>query len=474
MKNSIPKKGYSEKEIFNHFDSFQQVDTDWKSGKTFGAVYYPGDNYARVISKSYSKFIHENAFDPQLFKSILSMEKEVVEQISDLVSPETKLYGSLTSGGTESIFLSLLSARDWSKEKKGIDNPEVILSSTAHPAFLKALRFLKIKSVIIDVDSNLTFDLKKVETKINSNTIMLIGSAPAYPYGVIDPIEKLSELALKYHLLLHVDACIGGFFLSYLKKLNYSIPSFNFDLKGVTSLSVDLHKYAYAPKGSSILFYRDAELRLSQYSVYSNWQGGIYASTSFMGTKPGGVVASTWAALNHIGEDGYIDLTKKTMNAVGKIIDYINSNTYLEPIGKPDMSLLAFKVKENKTYQLADLLNDKGWYIGRLQNPEGIHLVVSCIHTDEVIEAFLKDIDWSLEKLFSPNFRSNLQKVGDGVIKKVLNLLPFNQLKKTLTNQAEKTSKKPFKKRIIYDIKENLNSNESDDLFRSIMERLYS
>ncbi len=474
MKNSIPKKGYSEKEIFNHFDSFQQVDTDWKSGKTFGAVYYPGDNYAKVISKSYSKFIHENAFDPQLFKSILSMEKEVVEQVSNLVSPGTKLYGSLTSGGTESIFLSLLSARDWSKEKKGIDNPEVILSSTAHPAFLKALRFLKIKPVVIDLDSDLTFDVKKVETKINSNTIVLIGSAPAYPYGVIDPIEKLSELALKYNLLLHVDACIGGFFLSYLKRLNYSIPSFNFDLKGVTSLSVDLHKYAYAPKGSSILLYRDAELRLSQYSVYSNWQGGIYASTSFMGTKPGGVVASTWAALNHIGEDGYIDLTKKTMNAVGKIVDYINSNTYLEPIGKPDMSLLAFKVKENKTYQLADLLNDKGWYIGRLQNPEGIHLVVSCIHTDEVIEAFLKDIDWSLEKLFSPNFSSNLQKVGDGVIKKVLNLLPFNQLKKTLTNQAEKTSKKPSKKRIIYDIKENLNSNESDDLFRSIMERFYS
>ena len=474
MKNSIPKKGYSEKEIFNHFDSFQQVDTDWKSGKTFGAVYYPGDNYARVISKSYSKFIHENAFDPQLFKSILSMEKEVVEQVGNLISPETKLYGSLTSGGTESIFLSLLSARDWSKEKKGIDNPEVILSSTAHPAFLKALRFLKIKPIVIDVDSDLIFDLKKVETKINSNTIMLIGSAPAYPYGVIDPIEKLSELALKYHLLLHVDACIGGFFLSYLKKLNYSIPLFNFDLKGVTSLSVDLHKYAYAPKGSSILLYRDAELRLSQYSVYSNWQGGIYASTSFMGTKPGGVVASTWAALNHIGEDGYIDLTKKTMNAVGKIVDYINTNNYLEPIGNPDMSLLAFKVKENKTYQLADLLNDKGWYIGRLQNPEGIHLVVSCIHTDEVIDAFLKDINVSLEKLFSPNFSSNLQKVGDGLIKKVLNLLPFNQLKRTLTNQAEKTFKKPSKKRIIYDIKENLNSNESDDLFRSIMERLYS
>ena len=163
MKNSIPKKGYSEKEIFNHFDSFQQVDTDWKSGKTFGAVYYPGDNYARVISKSYSKFIHENAFDPQLFKSILSMEKEVVEQVSDLVSPETKLYGSLTSGGTESIFLSLLSARDWSKDKKGIESPEVILSSSAHPAFLKALRFLKIKPIIIDVDSNLTFDLKKVD-----------------------------------------------------------------------------------------------------------------------------------------------------------------------------------------------------------------------------------------------------------------------------------------------------------------------
>ena len=164
----------------------------------------------------------------------------------------------------------------------------------------------------------------------------------------IDPISKLSELAVKHNLLLHVDACIGGFFLSYLKKMGKIVQDFNFTLPGVTSLSVDLHKYAYAPKGSSVLLYRNSEHRLSQYSVYSGWQGGIYASTTFMGTKPGGVVASIWTALNHIGDDGS-RINKSTMSSVKKVINYIESNIHLELIANPDMSLIAFKVKDNSS-----------------------------------------------------------------------------------------------------------------------------
>ena len=193
-----------------------------------------------------------------------------------------------------------------------------------------------------------------------------------------------------------------------------------------------------------------------------------------MGTKPGGVVASTWTALNHIGDDGYLELTKSTMNAVDRIIKYIESNIHLELIGNPDMSLIAFKVKENNTYELADLLNNKGWYIGRLQNPEGIHLVVSAIHSENIVISFMKDVDDSLAELFSTNFKSSIQHLGDKLIKQLLNLLPYNQLKTTLANQAKKSNGKPSKKRIIYDVKNQLSESESNNLFRTIMDRFYS
>ena len=342
-KKNIPKLGLSQQELFNQMDNSMHSDMDWKAGKTFGAVYYPGEEYSKVISQAYVRFMHENAFDPQLFSSILTMENEVVEQTASLFSHEKdNLFGNVTSGGTESIFLSILSARNWSKNNKGIDKPEVVLSSSAHPAFLKAMHFLNVKAVVIPTKKDFSFDLDSFEKAINANTILLIGSAPNYPTGMMDPIESLSKLAVDNGLLLHVDACIGGFLLAYLKKIGKDIPLFDFKLSGVTSLSVDLHKYAYAPKGSSVLLYRKEELRKEQFSVYPNWEGGIYGSTTFLGTKPGGIVASTWMALNHIGQDGYVKLTHKTMDATKVISDYIQNSKDLSLIGTPIMSLLAF------------------------------------------------------------------------------------------------------------------------------------
>ena len=193
-----------------------------------------------------------------------------------------------------------------------------------------------------------------------------------------------------------------------------------------------------------------------------------------MGTKPGGVVASTWTALNHIGDDGYLDLTKSTMSSVKKVINYIENNIHLELIANPDMSLIAFKVKDNSTYELADLLNDRGWYLGRLQNPEGIHLVVSAIHSESIVQSFTNDSADSLAELFSTNFRSSIQHLGDNLLKRMLNLLPYNQLKTTLAKQAKKSNGKPSKKRIIYDVKNQLSESESNNLFRTIMDRFYS
>lgn len=470
--HKIPEKGLKEEDLFQIMDESIKSDIDWKSGKAFGAVYYPGENYSKVISKAFNKFVHENAFDPKLFNSILSMENELVAQTSSLFSKNDNLIGNLTSGGTESIFLSILSARNWSKKNKGIINPEVILSSSSHPAFLKAMQFLNVKPIVIPTKKNYKLDLELFNNSINANTILLVGSAPNYPYGMIDPINELSKIAINHKILLHVDACIGGFLLSYLKKMGYDIPLFDFELEGVSSLSVDLHKYAYSPKGSSVLLYRNEELRKEQFSVYPDWEGGIYGSTTFLGTKPGGIVASTWMALNHIGDDGYLELTKKTMNATKTIRNFIEENEDLYLIGDPIMSLLAFKSKTNNIYLIADLLNDLGWYIGRLQNPNGIHLVVSQIHDDGAADRFIKDLQMIISKLNNTIIKNKLLKLGDEIATNAVKSLGYKSLKKAILGKVNSSSKKS-KNRLIYDLKSDLNLEQSNDLFKSILNNFY-
>ena len=471
VKDKIPKTGIPEKDLFECMENSMHSDIDWRSGKTFGAVYYPGEKYSKAISNAYIKYMHENAFDPQLFSSILTMENELVQQIASLFSSNQKLFGNLTSGGTESIFLSVLSARNWSNKQKNIKNPEVILSSSAHPAFLKAMNFLKIKPVIVPTKKDFNLNLNGFKEAINQNTILLVASAPAYPTGMIDPISELSNLALENKLLLHVDACIGGFLLSFLKKCNYNIPLFDFNLDGVSSLSVDLHKYAYAPKGSSVLLYRNDELRKQQFSVYPNWEGGIYGSTSFLGTKPGGIVAASWFALNHIGENGYIELTQKTMSATKVIYDFIQKSEHLSLIGNPIMSLIAFHSEKYDIYHIADELSNLGWYIGRLQNPRGIHLVVSQIHADGAAENFIADLQSVLKSLSSSEIKNKIFKTTDALAVNALKKAGYNSIKKTILGKTK--SNKKSKKRLIYDLKSDLNLEESDDLFRSILSNLY-
>ena len=470
-KDKIPKTGITEKDLFEYMENSMHSDIDWRSGKTFGAVYYPGDKYSKAISNAYIKYMHENAFDPQLFSSILTMENELVQQTASLFSSNQKLFGNLTSGGTESIFLSVLSARNWSNKQKTIKNPEVILSSSAHPAFLKAMNFLRIKPVIVPTKKDFNLSLNGFKEAINQNTILLVASAPAYPTGMIDPISELSNLALENKLLLHVDACIGGFLLSYLKKCNYNIPLFDFNLDGVSSLSVDLHKYAYAPKGSSVLLYRNDELRKQQFSVYPNWEGGIYGSTSFLGTKPGGIVAASWFALNHIGENGYIELTQKTMSATKVIYDFIQNSEHLSLIGNPIMSLIAFHSEKYDIYHIADELSNLGWYIGRLQNPRGIHLVVSQIHADGAAENFIADLQSVLKSLSNSEIKNKIFKTTDALAVNALKKTGYNSIKKTILGKTK--SNKKSKKRLIYDLKSDLNLEESDDLFRSILSSLY-
>ena len=317
----FPSKGRSSNQILNDLNSLKSSDVNWKSGKSFGYVYYPGEEYANTIKEAYNLFFHDNALNPQLFPSLRKLEAEVVAMVNHLFNAPTNASGCMTSGGTESILLALKTARDYSKTTRPfMDVPEIIVPSSAHPAFLKGANYFGLKAVVVPT-IDLVADVSKIKEKINNNTVMIVGSAPSFPHGLIDPIEELSNLALEKNILLHVDCCIGGFMLPFMNKLGWDLPCFDFKLKGVTSISVDVHKYGYAAKGASVILYRNRSLRKFQFSIYTKWSGGVYGSTTMLGTKPGGSIAAAWAAINTIGENGYLKLVQKTMDSTNLLLE---------------------------------------------------------------------------------------------------------------------------------------------------------
>lgn len=426
----IPASGANREDLLKRMTEARSEDTHWQTGKAFCLVYHPGDEYARTIKEAYNLFFSENALNPTAFPSLRRFEAEVVGMAAGLFHGEETAAGTMTSGGTESILLAVKTAREWAKENKPeISNPEVILPASAHPAFMKACHYFGVKPILANVGADYRVDIDSVRDAINRNTILLVGSAPSYPHGVVDPIRDLSALALDNGLLLHVDACIGGFMLPFARKLGYAIPEFDFKLPGVTSISADLHKYGYAAKGASVILYRDAELRKHQFYVYTDWNGGIYGSSTMLGTRPGGAIAAAWAAMNTIGMDGYMHLAKRTMDATVKLRKGIEEMDGIELVGDPDMSILAFGSDELNIYELGDELNLKGWHFDRQQFPASLHLTVSQVHLD-VVDEFLGDLKDAVAKVRKFSLNKVTTSVQVAAFKGLKAMLPHGLFKK--------------------------------------------
>ncbi len=316
----LPQKGISEEEIYHQQEEARKNDARWKEGRTFSLVFYGGEEVARVSQKAYTEFYQENGLNLGAFPSIRKFETEVVAMAAGLMHGDEEVVGNMTSGGTESIICTVKTARNRAlKEKPGI-KPEIILSQSAHPAFDKACDYFGIKAIHIPVRENdKRADVEAMKAAINGNTILLVGSAPAYPHGVVDPIEELGQLALQNDILLHVDACVGGFMLPFVEKLGYKSSAIRFSC---SRRYFYFHGYSYnsgyAAKGSSVILYKNSELRKNQYFVYLDWNGGIYASPSITGTRPGGTFASAWAVMNYLGEEGYMNMARQVMDATHK------------------------------------------------------------------------------------------------------------------------------------------------------------
>ncbi len=421
---SFPTHSTSRQALLEEMEKMKSNDANWKTGRTFSYVYFAGDEILETVKAAYLSFFSENALNPTAFRSLRRMENEVVSMMADLFHGDGLVVGSMTSGGTESILMAVKTAREWMRHRQPeVKMPEIIVPATAHPAFHKACHYFGLKAVVVPVGKDFRALPVAMSAAITDRAAMLVGSAPSYPQGVVDPIAEIAEIAAKRNLLCHVDACVGGMMLPFLKEAGYPCPAFDFTLPGVTSISADLHKYGYAAKGASVVLYRAPDLRKHQFYVYTPWSGGIYASPSMAGTRPGGAIAAAWAALNFIGRSGYVQKTEQCMNTAKQIREAIGQMEGLKVLGQPDMSLMALASDQFDIYELGDEMGLLGWSIDRQQSPPSLHLTISPAHV-EVVGAFLEDLRKAVQKAARPGLGKTGRKLQLGAVKCLQLLLP--------------------------------------------------
>lgn len=392
---TLPKKGLTHDKLLKEIDNLQSLanDDQWKNGMVSGALYNCSKELTQLNTEVYGKFAWTNPLHPDLFPHTRKMEAEVVQWTINFFNGGKEARGTMTSGGTESIIMAMRVYREIGYEK-GIEYPEIICPISVHCAFNKAAEYYRMKITMVPVDPQTRkVNLKAMEKAISRNTVVLVGSAPQFPHGIVDPIEDIAKLARKRGIGVHVDCCLGGFLVPFMKKAGYEIEPFDFDVPGVTSISADTHKYGYAPKGTSVVMYANKELCHRQYFVSPNWQGGIYATPSMAGSRPGGLIAATWATMMYMGVDGYVDATKKIVSTARKIQDGLNKIPGIYILGAPKLSVIALGSKDFNIYCLSGALTSRGWNLNSLQFPESFHICLTMLHTKKgVAERFLKDV----------------------------------------------------------------------------------
>ena len=421
-KVKLPESGIQEVDLFNEMEEIRKNDIDWRDGKVWSLVYHATDNHTEMLKKAYTMFFSKNALSPIAFPSLKKFEIEVISMAVDLFNGDKRCCGSMTSGGTESILMAIKTYRDWARDKfPDIKEPEMVLPSSAHPAFDKGADYFCIKPIRIPVVKEThRADVKEMEQAVNDNTILMVGSACDFPRGVVDPITELATIAQDRGIGMHVDACLGGFMLPFVRQLGYKVPNFDFSVPGVTSISADVHKYGYGAKGASTILYRKERVWKHQFSVYTDWSGGIYISPSMRGTRPGGAIAASWAAMNSLGMDGYLKLAKIVMDTSKKLIEGINKIPELYIIGKPVMSVFSFTSDIINIYNLGDKMDKKGWHLDRIQFPDALHMMVNPHHS-EIADMFLKDLTETVKEVIKdPESTSN----GDAAIYGMIASLP--------------------------------------------------
>ncbi|XP_061387424.1 sphingosine-1-phosphate lyase [Musca vetustissima] len=391
----LPENGLTKEEILKLMDEHLKLGHyDWRDGRVSGAVYGYKEDLAELVTAVYGKASYTNPLHPDIFPGVCKMEAEVVKMALALFQGDEKCCGTMTTGGTESIVMACKAYRDYAREHKGITQPNMVVPKTIHAAFDKAGQYFNIHVNYVDVDPK-TFevDMRAFKKAINKNTIMLAGSAPNFPYGTMDDIEAIAELGLKYDIPVHVDACLGSFVVALARTAGYTTKPFNFAVKGVTSISADTHKYGFAPKGSSLVLYSDVKYLNHQYTVTTDWPGGVYGSPTVNGSRAGGIIAACWATMMNFGFNGYLEATKRILDTSRYVEMALRKIDGIFIFGKPATSVIAMGSNVFDIFRLSDALCKKGWNLNTLQFPSGIHICITDMHTAPgVADRFIADV----------------------------------------------------------------------------------
>ncbi|MBI1262700.1 MAG: aminotransferase class V-fold PLP-dependent enzyme [Rhizobiales bacterium] len=395
---AMPSKGTDWDTLKAEMLSRASHDVKWRDGKTAVYVFNAGPDVEKVQKEAYTLFMSENGLGPMAFPSLKKMEDEVISMGLGLLHGPDGSVGNITSGGTDSITMAIKTARDYARNELGLQGqPNIVLPWSAHPAFDKAAMMMEIEIRRIPLRDDLLADVAAMDKAADDNTIMIVGSAPCFPYGLIDPIAELGALAQKRRLWLHVDACVGGYIAPFVRMNGGDVPPFDFEVPGVSSMSADLHKYGYCAKGASTVLFRSEELRAHMIFDCADWPGGRMVTPTLAGTRPGGAIAAAWAVMNFLGVDGYRAKHGQVTEAREKIQAGVEKLGF-KVMGNPQLGIIAFTHEEMDPFAVWGKLFERGWFTSLTTEPKGLHLMLSPFHL-KVADTYLDDLAWAVDEV---------------------------------------------------------------------------
>jgi len=400
-RSALPENGVDWPTLQKQMREMSQGDADWRNARTAVYVFNAGEDVLQVAKEAYAMYQSENGLGPLAFPSLKRMEEEVVGMGLGLLHGPEGACGNITSGGTESILMAVKTCRDQAAAAgRDVRDAEVVVPHTAHLSFDKACGYFGLRIVRVPVAGDYRADVAATRRAIGERTLMLVGSAPCFPYGLIDPIEELGALAQEHHLWLHVDACVGGYFAPFARMNGIEVPPFDFEVPGVSSMSADLHKYGYAAKGASTVFHRTEAQRAFQIFECDDWPAGHMTTPTAAGTRPGGAIAGAWAVMRYLGVEGYCEKARLVTDTREKLMSSIAAMPGLQTYGDPQLGLFTFGADDIDIFQVYGKLLQRGWFSGLVTEPRSIHMMLSPAHAG-VADEYLADLEWAVAEVRS-------------------------------------------------------------------------
>ena len=394
MRKELPRTGRTKEALLEEMRAMKSGDTDWQHGRSPLFVFKATQELYETNRAAFFEFFSENALGGRrAFPSVKRMEDEVVEMALGLFNAPADAQGVMTTGGTESIVQAVQTCRDWTRKQRRSPKlrGNIVAAESVHPAFNKGAKLMDLEVRRAPVGPDFRADPAAIEALIDDETMMIVGSAPCFPYGVIDPIEALGALAERRGVWLHVDACVGGYLAPFVKMIGRDIPAFDFSVPGVSSISADLHKFGFAPKPASTVFYRTPDKAEFNSFDFSDWPNCRFLTPTIVGTRPAGGVAASWATFEFLGVEGYKQIARDLMSFIDDYRTGIRDINGLEILGDPHLSIVAYGSKEFDVFRVAEIMQAKGWLPGLVQKPKAIHRMMSMVHAVSIDE-YLADV----------------------------------------------------------------------------------